>query len=144
MRSRVIVFIVLSACGGKIAPTSSNATPSDDFDPGDPKPTPNPPAPSYAHPIACGSSTCDADRFEKCCDVGSAIPTCATDCFSDAFVYACSDARSCDSGYVCCIHAHAHTATCEHACDDGAQLCATDAECLDGSGCSRPSAGVCR
>src|SRR5262249_20064224 len=71
MRSRIVIAIVLCACGGKIA---GNTAPSADLDPGDPKATPNPLAPNHARPIICGASTCDADQFEKCCAVGAAPP----------------------------------------------------------------------
>jgi hypothetical protein len=102
--------------------------------------------------ISCFGSVCDAQTQECCATQNSAqCLDAGQDC--NGLTLECSDASTCPDGEVCCAHGFGQggdppIAECRTQCGGGGmggggfQLCASDAECLNGQPCVEAFGGM--
>jgi len=101
--------------------------------------------------IPCGQNSCVSPQ--KCCytqgDAGGAFPaqvaSCADSCPDGGTQISCTSSAQCQGSDVCCssFGGGALSVTCAAQCSGGSfQLCASDAECLNGGSCVGGLMGV--
>ena len=124
------------------------------FDGGPPPPPPDGgPPPPPPGPIQCGNATCNP-QTQVCCVTfnGQTVnETCTAQGQCNGAALSCTSASSCPPNEVCCatLTQQQQSSQCQPQCQGGfqhPQLCATDAECPQGTTCKPSPFGpkVCR
>jgi hypothetical protein len=136
---------VIGKDGGPIQGDAQPPPPPPPEDGGPPPPPPIDAGPPPGNPIDCGNATCNSST-EVCCVTfnGQTLnEACTPQGQCNGAPFACSSASSCSNGDVCCASftQQKQSSQCQPKCQGGfqnPQLCATSAECPQGTTC-KPS-----